>query len=154
MAAENRAYRPREEARDPEEARQEREQQQPEQPLSRLFSELARDASDLVRKEVELARTEVAEKVGQATSGVSRLAMGGGIAFAGLLFVLLAITYALSEVVAPWLAALIVGGVTLAIGAALLLAGRNKLKAEKLQPQRTLETLREDGRWARQQLGR
>lgn len=122
--------------------------------LTGLLSELARETTTLVRKEIELAKTELSEKVGEATSGVAFLAVGGVIAFAGFLFVLLAATFALSQVLSPWLAAFIVGVVVLAIGLGLLWSGRSKLRAENLQPQRTMESLREDRRWARAQMSR
>jgi hypothetical protein len=55
-------------------------------------------------------------------------------------------------VVAPWLAALIVAIIVLAIGAALLFIGKRRLNAEALVPRRTLNSLREDEAWIRDQL--
>jgi hypothetical protein len=54
--------------------------------------------------------------------------------------------------VPPWLAALIVALVVLAIGAALLLVGKNRLDAEALTPKRTMRALREDEAWIRERL--
>ena len=60
----------------------------------------------------------------------------------------------LSNVVAPWLAAVIVGVVVLAIGGILAMMGKNRLKPQNLQPNRTIGTLRDDKRWAKSQLAR
>ncbi|WP_029007996.1 phage holin family protein [Azospirillum halopraeferens] len=119
-----------------------------------LFTDLARETSNLVRAEVALAKTEVSQKVGAAAGGVVLLAAGGMIAFAGFLYLLASATIALSAVVAPWLAALIVGGVVVLVGVIFMLSGRKRLKPENLQPERTIRTLQDDKRWAQSQLSR
>lgn len=123
-------------------------------PIAGLFAELARETTNLARTEIELAKAELTEKAGQAASGVVWLAAGGLIAFAGFLALLAAAVLGLANVLAPWLAALIVGVVVLAVGGMLVLMGRGRLRPENLQPQRTMETLRDDKRWARSQLAR
>jgi uncharacterized membrane protein YqjE len=123
-------------------------------PLTGLLTELAQETTTLVRKEVELAKAEVSEKVSQATTGAVSLAAGGLVAFAGLIFLLLAVTYYLATMMEPWLAALIVGGVVTLIGVILVAMGKSRLNARNLQPTRTLATLQDDKRWAKDQLGR
>jgi len=123
-------------------------------PLTGLLTELAQETTTLVRKEVELAKAEVSEKVSQATTGAVSLAAGGLVAFAGLIFLLLAVTYYLATMMEPWLAALIVGGVVTLIGVILVVIGKSRLNACNLQPTRTLATLQDDKRWAKEQLGR
>ncbi|MBP2315819.1 phage holin family protein [Azospirillum soli] len=123
-------------------------------PIAGLFADLARETTNLARAEIELAKTELTEKAGEAAGGIAYVAAGGLIAFAGVLVLLAAAVLALSNVIAPWLAALIVGVVVLAIGGALAMMGKGKLSAKNLQPQRTMETLRDDKRWARSQLAR
>jgi hypothetical protein len=123
-------------------------------PLTGLLTELAQETTTLVRKEVELAKAEVSEKVTQATSGAISLAAGGMVAFAGVLFLLLALTFYLATMMEPWLAALIVGGVITVIGIILVSMGKSKLSARNLQPNRTIATLQDDKRWAKEQLGR
>ncbi|HEY0832738.1 MAG TPA: phage holin family protein [Azospirillum sp.] len=125
-----------------------------ERPIAGLFADLFRETATLIRTEIELAKTELSAKAGEAAGGAVFIAAGGLVAFLGAIFLLAAATLALAQVVAPWLAALIVGGVVTAIGVVLMLMGRNRLKPRNLQPERTLETLREDKRWARSQLGR
>jgi formate/nitrite transporter FocA (FNT family) len=123
-------------------------------PLTGLLTELAQETTTLVRKEVELAKAEVSEKVSQATTGAVSLAAGGLVAFAGLIFLLLAATYYLATMMEPWLAALIVGGVVTLIGVILVVIGKSRLNTRNLQPTRTLATLQDDKRWAKEQLGR
>lgn len=109
-----------------------------------LFKELANEMTTLVRQEVELARAETSEKVSQATSGATALAVGGAIAFAGFLFLLLSAVYALAQVWQPWVAALVVGGVVAIIGLIAVGKGRSNLKAQNLKLQRTSESLKRD----------
>jgi len=127
---------------------------QPERPLTSLIADLATETTTLVRKEVELARAEVSEKVSQAAAGAISLAAGGFVALLGLIYILLAAVYALSRIVPDWAAALIVGGVVTLIGVFMLLAGKKKISATNLQPERTIETLKDDKRWAQSQLQR
>ncbi|MBF0305424.1 MAG: phage holin family protein [Alphaproteobacteria bacterium] len=119
-----------------------------------LFSSLLRDLSDLVRQEIALARAETGEKVRQVSHGAIWLGIGGVLAFAGLLFLLLAITLALSGVVAPWAAALIVGVVAAGIGVMMLKAGQNRLSPRNLTPDRTVRMLRDDAILFKRQMGR
>lgn len=123
-------------------------------PLSSLLSELATETTTLVRKEVELARAEMSEKMNQAMTGAATLMAGGFVAFAGFIFLLLSATIGLSNWVADWLAALIVGAVVAVIGFVMVQAGRKRLSARNLEPKRTLETLQEDKQWAQSQLNR
>lgn len=124
-----------------------------ERSLGDLFSDLARETSTLVRQEVQLAKAELTHSATEAGRGVAMLAAGGLVAYAGLIFVLLAIVYGLIEAgLNPWLSALVVGVAVIAIGAVLLLRGRESLKPANLAPQRTVETLKEDKAWAQEQI--
>ncbi len=122
--------------------------------ITGLFADLARDMMGLVRTEVEMGKAEIRQKIGQAAGGMILIAVGGGVTFAGVLVLLVCAVLALSQVVAPWLAALIVGAATAVVGVVLILMGRGRLQPKSLQPSRTLETLREDKRWASDQLNR
>jgi hypothetical protein len=124
-----------------------------ERSLGDLFSDLARETSTLVRQEVQLAKAELTQSATEAGRGAAMLAAGGLVAYAGLIFVLLAIVYGLIETgMDPWLSALIVGLVVIAIGAVLLLRGRESLKPDNLAPRKTVETLKEDRAWVQEQI--
>jgi hypothetical protein len=120
--------------------------------IGTLFSDLARDTSLLIRQEVALAKSEIANGVSNLGMGVGMLAAGALVAFVGFIFLCLAAVYGLSKVVEPWLAALIVGGVVIALGAALVFVGKGKLSSDKLVPRRTIRTLKDDGEWAKEQV--
>jgi len=120
--------------------------------LGELFAELSRETSTLVRKEVELAKTEVTQKATRMGRDVGMLAAGGAVVYAGLFFILAAVALGLMALGLPsWLAALLVGVVVAGIGYFLIQKGRDALKRVNLAPQQTVETLKEDAEWAKQQ---
>jgi hypothetical protein len=106
----------------------------------------------LVRQEVELAKTEMSQKASQVGKDVGFLAAGGMVAYAGFLALIAAVIIGLGQLgVTWWLSALLVGLVVAAIGAYLVFQGINDLKNANLAPQKTIETLKEDQQWAKQQ---
>ncbi len=109
-----------------------------------LVRRLLDEVSTLFRQEIALASAEVSRSVSDAKAGVGSIATGGAVAFAGFLFVLAAAVLGLSEVMHPWLAALIVGIVVAVIGLILLKTGKSKLDPSALRPRRTQESLRRD----------
>ena len=119
--------------------------------LGDLFAELSRETGQLVRKEFELASTEMTAKVKTAGVHVGVAAAGGALVHAGLLVLLAAIVIGLSEVVEPWLSALIVGVLTMIIGYVLVNRGLAGLRDTRMVPTQTIETLKEDARWTTRQ---
>ena len=117
-----------------------------------LLSDLANETGTLVRQEIALFKAEIGEKLGNAGVGAGAIAAGGLVAFSGWLALVAAAILGLSNALAPWLAALIVGIVVIAIGAAALFYGKSRLKADALVPRRTLNSLREDEEWIREQI--
>jgi xanthine/uracil permease len=124
-----------------------------ERSLGDLFSDLSRETTTLVRQEVQLAKAELTQSATEAARGIGMLVAGGAVAYAGLLFLLLAIVFGLIEAGwDPWLSALVVGLVVVVIGAVLVLRARESLKPANLAPRRTVETLKEDQEWAKEQI--
>lgn len=127
-----------------------------ERSLGTLLSNLAREITDLVRKEGELARAEASEKINQVQTALGSIAIGAAVLFAGLLVLLDAVVYGVSELLppdlAPWLSAVIVGAVVIIIGYSMLKGGRNKLQANSLAPRRTAESLRKDQELVKEQV--
>jgi xanthine/uracil permease len=124
-----------------------------ERSLGDLFSDLSRETTTLVRQEVQLAKAELTQSATEAARGIGMLVAGGAVAYAGLLFLLLAIVYGLIDAGwDAWLSALVVGLVVVAIGAILVLRARESLKPANLAPRRTVETLKEDQEWAKEQI--
>lgn len=120
--------------------------------LGELFSDLSRESSALIREEIRLAQVEMTQKGKKAGAGIGYLAAGGFIAYAGFIFLLLALVVGLSYFMWDWLAALIVGLLVAGIGGALAYSGFNKLKSINPKPRQTMETLEEDKEWLRSQL--
>jgi hypothetical protein len=124
-----------------------------ERSLGDLFSDLSRETTTLVRQEVQLAKAELTQSATEAARGIGMLLAGGAVAYAGLLFLLLAIVFGLIQAGwDAWLSALVVGLVVVAIGAILVLRARESLKPANLAPRRTVETLKEDQEWAKEQI--
>jgi hypothetical protein len=109
-----------------------------------LLRRLVTDVGTLFAQEVALLKAEIASSVTDLKAAVVNIAMGGAVAFLGLIFLLLSAVYGLSNVVDPWLAALIVGGVVTLIGVIMLLMGRRNLEPKAIAPRRTAAALRKD----------
>lgn len=111
--------------------------------LGELFSDLSRDTTALVREEVELAKTELSHKAAQVGKDVGFLAAGGAVLYAGFLTIIAAIVLILIKSgMTPWLAALLVGVVVLAIGGFLVYRGINDLRTSNLAPTATIESIK------------
>ncbi len=117
-----------------------------------LLRDVLRDMSEIVRGEIRLAKAEMGEK---ARKGAN---VGGlfGIAAAGGLLAAMAITAcciaALALLLPLWLAALIAGALLAMAAGMAFLAGRERLKRLDIAPQRTVETMRENLRWAKHRM--
>lgn len=109
-----------------------------------LLRRLVDDFTTLFAQEIRLLKAETTESIADMKAAIMSIAMGGAVLFMGLFFLLLAAVYGLSNVVDPWLAALIVGGVVTLIGAIMLMTGSKKLEPSAVAPRRTAESLRKD----------
>lgn len=127
------------------------EQQRDERSLGDLFAELARETGSLVRQEVALAKTEMTQKAAQVGRDVGVVGVGGAIAYAGFLALVAALILALGQLVPLWLSALIVGLVVAVVGYVVIQTGIGALKRADLAPRETIETLKEDAEWAKEQ---
>ena len=119
--------------------------------LGELFGELSRDVSRLVRAEVALAKTEMALKASKTGRDAGVIVVGGLLAYAGLLAVIAAIIAGLALFIPLWLSALIVGIVVIAVGGLMAKQGLDRLKKQSMAPEQTLQTLKENVEWAKQQ---
>jgi putative superfamily III holin-X len=117
-----------------------------------LVRRLMSDVAVLFRKELALASSEIMHAVDDAKSGAGAMVSGGAVLYAGLLFLLGAATLGLANVVAGWLAALIVGGITALVGYLMLHGGKKKLEARSFAPQRAMDSLRKDADSVRRQV--
>jgi hypothetical protein len=123
-----------------------------ERSLGDLFSDLSRDITTLVRQEVNLARTELGQTASKVGRDIGFLAVGGLVIYAGFLGILAAIVVILGTIGVPWwLSALIVGLIVAVVGYVLVRRGLDALKKENFTPQKTVETIKEDVEWAKEQ---
>ena len=121
-------------------------------PLGDLFGDLATDMSNLVRQEVTLAKVEITQKAKYVGRNVGYLVIGGAVAYAALLAIIAAIIMLLAKVLPNWGSALIVGVVVGGIGWMLIGKAMMALQKADLTPRETVETLKEDATWMKQQI--
>lgn len=124
----------------------------PERPLTTLFSELTQETMSLFRKEIQLARSELTDKARQAGRGAAEIAIGAVLLLVALGALAAAAILGLAMVVQPWLAAVIVGVVLALVGGIVLSSGISNVRSNNLAPRRTMDSLRDNTRWAKEQL--
>lgn len=128
-------------------------EQRDDRSLGQLFGDLSRQLTTLVRQEIDLARAETTAKVTTAGRDAAMIGAGGAVAYAGALVLLGAVVLILIRLgLDPWLAALIVGLIAVAVGAVLVDQGRKRLQNVDVVPERALDTAREEAEWAKEQL--
>ena len=121
-------------------------------PLGDLFGDLASEMSNLVRQEVALAKVEVAQKAKYVGRNVGYLVVGGAVAYVALLAIVAAIIMLLAKVLPDWGAALLVGVVIGVVGWLLIGKAMMALQKAELTPRETVETLKEDATWMKEQI--
>lgn len=127
------------------------ERHKDERSLGDLFAELATETSTLVRQEVQLAKTELTQKVTSAGKDAGMIGAGGALAYAGLLAIIAAVIIGLGHLIGMGWSALIVGLVVVGIGYMLIQQGLNALKRIDPAPRETIESLKEDKEWVKEQ---
>jgi hypothetical protein len=117
-----------------------------------LFRGLTGDIRTLIRQEIQLAKTEMTENVSRASRNAVKLAIGGIIAYAGLIVFLISLGWLLAwlfamaglqPILASFFGMAFIGLAVSSFGAALLLLAVKKLSKASIAPQRTLQTLQE-----------
>jgi putative superfamily III holin-X len=115
-----------------------------------LVRHLAEDTKKLLRQEIELAKAELSEKVAVFGRNAVSVAVGGFIAYAGLIVLLIGLGWlvawalekaGLQPVLAGFIGLAGVGVLVAAIGATFLFAGLKAFSKESLAPQRTIHTI-------------
>ena len=124
----------------------------PERPFSALVNGLVEDLQRLFRLEIALFKQEMANKARSLSLGLVDVAIGAVLALTAWLAIFAAAIIALTIVWPAWLAAVVIGGATLVVGGLLLYLGIRRIRAETPVPQRTLNTLREDGVWIKERV--
>lgn len=126
--------------------------QRDERSLGDLFSELATETGTLIRQEVALAQTELTEKASTVGKNVGYLAVGGAVGYAALLAILAGIILALASFIPAWASALVVGIAVGIVAYILITSALEELKRTELKPEETVESIKEDAQWLKNQL--
>jgi hypothetical protein len=123
-----------------------------ERSFGELLGELSEDVSTLLRQEVRLARAEMSRTLSRATTDAVKLGAGALVALAGGLTVVAALVLGLIALgLAAWVSALIIGALLGVAGYVMLRNGLQDLKRMDPTPHRTVETLRDDLMWVKEQ---
>jgi len=115
------------------------------QPVGDLVKQLSEQTATLVRKEMQLATAELQEKGKRAGIGAGLFGGAGVIALYGVGALVAAGVLALATAVAPWLAALIVGLVLLAVAGLAALMGKKQVEqAVPPAPEQAIQSTKRD----------
>ncbi|HEU5017099.1 MAG TPA: phage holin family protein [Pseudolabrys sp.] len=122
-------------------------------PVSELFADALNQFSKLLRNEIRLARAEFSMKVSRATIAVGMLAGAVLFLIATLVLLLLAFAAWMIEIgLAVSVGCVVAGGLGLLIVAILGAIGLNRLKADSLVPNRTMDQLQQDAAAVREHI--
>lgn len=126
-----------------------------------LLRDLRDESSTLLRQEVALAKTEMKENVTRMGAHVAHIAVGGFVAYAGVIVLLIGIGHllgalliraGLDEQVSQWLAPSIVGLIVAIIGWVMVSKAKNAMTHDDLAPKQTIDSLRENKEWAQSKM--
>ena len=109
-----------------------------------LLRQLTHEVPSLFTKELALAKAEFQASLNTLKAGVAGVAGGAMVLMAGFIILLMAVVYGLSTMMAPWLAALIVGVVVMIIGFVMVQSGKKQFEPSHFKPDRTLDALNKD----------
>jgi uncharacterized membrane protein YqjE len=123
-----------------------REPQHPEdQTVGALVHDLSQQTTQLVREEIALAKAELQEKGKHAGLGIGLFSGAGLLAFFGGACLIATAILALSLVMPPWLAALVVTLVLFAAAGVAALVGKKQVqRATPPKPEQTIDNLPRD----------
>jgi uncharacterized membrane protein YqjE len=108
-----------------------------------LVKEVSEDLSTLVRKEIELAKQELGKSITEKLKGAAIFAVVGVIGVFILIFLLLTIRDAFTELWAPWISDLATAGVLVLVSVGAALFARKKLKTP-ISTELTKKSVKED----------
>jgi len=113
--------------------------------VGELVSRASEQLTTLVRDEMRLAQTELAQKGRRSGVGLGLFGGAGAVAWFGAGALVAAVIFGLSLVVAPWLAAVIVGLALLLIASVLAIIGKREMsQATPVLPEESMQSVRRD----------
>jgi hypothetical protein len=111
--------------------------------VGQLMGEVAKDLSTLMRQELELAKVEVKAEATKAGKGAGLLGAAGFAGYMVLLFLSIALWWALHHLVGHSWSALIVAVLWGIVAAVAFVLGRKQLQQVNPKPERTVDTLQQ-----------
>jgi len=122
-----------------------------ERSFSDVLEDIVGNIQAIVRSEVRLAKTEIREEAGKAKSAGMLVGAGAVCGIFGTFFLLFAIVYGLAKLIPDWAAALAVAVVLAIAAGALVGAGLKRFKQVHPTPDKTIESIKDNVEWAKQQ---
>lgn len=121
--------------------------------LGDLFGELSAQSTRLIRDEIRLAVVEIKRSIADVARESAMVGAGGAIAYAGAIVLLFGIGLLISDLINKpgWVGLVVVGAIVLIVGGVLAYRSLAALRAARVVPERTMETLRADADWAKEQ---
>jgi uncharacterized membrane protein len=123
-------------------------------PLGSVVASVVDGLRTLARKHAELAKIEASEAVSVRAKGAGMFGAAGVLALYAIGFAAATAAAGLAVVLPVWAAILIVTVLLLIVAGVLVLIGRRTMRTAPQPGERIRETLKEDARWARQQISR
>ena len=116
-----------------------------ERPIGELVQRLSQQTSTLIRQEMRLAQAELTAKGKHAGKGAGMFGSAGLVALYGVGALVAAAIVGIGTLLEPWIAAVIVGAVLLAVAGILALAGKKQVdQATPAKPEQTIESVQLD----------
>jgi uncharacterized membrane protein YqjE len=113
--------------------------------VGELVNQLSQQTSTLIRQELRLAQTELQEKRKRLGTGAGMFGGAGLVALYGVGALVAAAIIGIGTLLEPWIAALIVGVVLLAVAGILTLSGRKQVeRGTPPLPQQAIESAKRD----------
>ena len=129
--------------------------------LPSLISRLGDNIMELVNSQLALLKVEIREEANAYARGAAMIAFGAAVAVVGFALLNVAIAFAVSTLFAKAnfsqpasyaLGFLATGGFYLIVGAIVMLVVKNRLANQNLVPKRTVQELRKDKEWLKNEL--
>ena len=129
--------------------------------LPTLISRLGDNIMELVNSQLALLKVEIKEEANAYARGAAMIAFGAAVAVVGFALLNVAIAFAVSTLFAKAnfsqpasyaLGFLATGGFYLIVGAIVMLVVKNRLGKQNLVPKRTVQELRKDKEWLKNEL--
>jgi hypothetical protein len=117
--------------------------------VTSLVRGIVNDAQELFRQQLGLFKAEFREDMRKTREAALSLVVGVGVAFFGVLLLLFALVYLLSWTsgLPFWASFAIFGGIVLALGMALIYAGKKRFESFNPLPDQSAQALRENVQW-------